>query len=600
MSTFLSPESLDILVSDPKWQNGHIEYKICIRKVTDTDGFISATYRRFSEIYLVFKRLLQLDPDAHLPNLPQKKMIGATDPVFVERRRRELETFFKAVCKNKLLVGDIALLSLVGFSDAKAALAQRSEKETVVTSDSVGCILTWILGDLPTLDTENSILATRQFLRSTKYTLSCILPPLSFGPPRRFYALVKDGKDPYLLSVIPLHPERGLHLNNNKLAARLCGFLLRPLLPSVFTPVEAHADGIRAYLIRKVVKGGSIRDRAYNADWSTESGQKFRGKGKAFSVGYIARVVEAALLMVKAFHSSQMSCPFLSLGKCFDDSNQILFSGVEDIFLGITRYPAVLPPTEHTHVDVLLVGALALEMALGSPLAKQKELGLITAYNDPTEALETDRKSRLKLVNELLETLPSSVPQELVSFLKATFDPTCRVETDVLLQHPFITQRRARTLWMRLGKTKGTPSSVQLKRKEVDMFCEVAGKWHNAVKMASIRFSYEKQSRFLLREIRRKKSNGYHSSASGSYASDDNTPRRTVTSEEVAVEKGEAMEARKTALQPPPGIPAPSAGVTRPSEGPQRSALRAHLPPLPPPPVPLPPPPPPKRVDFVS
>ncbi|RNC59539.1 putative p21-activated kinase 3 [Trypanosoma cruzi] len=88
---------MDIVVCGPRWQDGHMEYKICIRSVTDTDKILSITYRRFSEIYLVFKRMLELNPYPPLPPLPPKKLFGATDPVFVERRRMELEAFFFVV-----------------------------------------------------------------------------------------------------------------------------------------------------------------------------------------------------------------------------------------------------------------------------------------------------------------------------------------------------------------------------------------------------------------------------------------------------------------------------------------------------------------------
>ncbi|EKF32376.1 p21-activated kinase 3, putative [Trypanosoma cruzi marinkellei] len=560
---------MDIVVCDPRWQHGHVEYKICIRSVTDNDKYLSITYRRFSEIYLVFKRMLELNPYPPLPPLPPKKLFGATDPVFVERRRRELEAFFKAICENKSLVSDIAFLSIVGFSGAKAALDQKYEKDHSTTTENIGCLFAWILSDLPTLDREKYLLATRHFLRSTSYILIRVLPSISFGTPRRFYALIKKGDNEYILSVVAAHPERGLNMKENKNFVSFCGLLLHSPLPFVFRPVEVHTDGVCAYVIRKVVKGGSLRDRAYNANWSTDSEKKFRGKGKAFSNNYIARVVEIALLMVKSFHSSQLSCPFLHFGNCFDVSGKILFSGLEDIFLGITRYPAVLPTTEHTHIDVLLVGVLTLEMALGSPLAHMKEIGFTTAYKDPTEVLEMDIDSRLKLIKGLLEALPSSVPRNLVSFLKATFDPTCKVEIDSLLHHPFITKRHSKKHWMLFGITEEATLPIQLKQKEVLLFCDIANNWRKAVRTASTHFGYDKQSLALVQEMRTKKGNGHQFSESRSYFSDGNIFRRTTNSEEVSVEKGKAIKAPKESSQSTCGLFSLLGGETQPSELPE-------------------------------
>ncbi|RNF14302.1 putative p21-activated kinase 3 [Trypanosoma cruzi] len=103
-----------------------------------------------------------------------------------------------------------------------------------------------------------------------------------------------------------------------------------------------------------------------------------------------------------------------------------------------------------------------------------KEIGFTTAYKDPTEVLEVEIDSRLKLIKGLLEAFPSSVPRDLVPFLEPIFDSICKVEIDLLLHHPLFTKRHSKKHWMLFGKTEEAPLPIQIKPKEVELFCEIA------------------------------------------------------------------------------------------------------------------------------
>ncbi|ORC91222.1 putative p21-activated kinase 3 [Trypanosoma theileri] len=594
MSTLLSPESMELSVIDPIWCSNHIEFKICIWNSLAREVPLSSTYRRFSEIYPVFKRLVELQPSPPLPPLPEKKFFGSTDPIFVEKRRREIETFLRAVCRNRFLVHDVAFLSLIGFSDAKAALALEAEKKIGIFKSSKEGLLSYIPFDMPPLNVEELLLVTRQVLRSTNYSSVGVLPPLSFRPPRRVHAIIRDNSEEYILSIIQSHPTRGINLTNNKKAERFCSLVSRPILPCVFSPVDVFTDGIRAYIVRKIIKKGSLRDCLYKATWSTTSEQKFTGSGKPFRSHYISVVVREALIMLKSFHSFNITCTNLNLGKCYDVNGKIMFAGIEDILLGITCFPVVLPGTEYTHMDILLVGLLALEMAMGIPISEEGEMDFVSAFKDPTETVEVDIKSRTKFVTQLLEDMPSFIPKEVVSFLKTVFDPTHTVEVDELLQHPFIVNKKHKVYREedKEGKVKCQP--VELREKESQLFRDVANNWIKVVKAASVRMMYEQESRFFLKEIKHRKgdSRGFlvqDNSSNTCSPQKDLLSRDTLAQNIMTVQNVETrlteLECRTDSLTTTDSVMPP-----RPPQPPPKG-----LPPPPPPPPPkrLPPPPPP-------
>ncbi|KAH9577764.1 Phox homologous domain [Trypanosoma melophagium] len=505
MSTLLSPESMELSVIDPIWCNNHIEYKICIWNGIARELPLSSIYRRFSEIYPVFKRLVELDPTPPLPPLPEKRFFGTSDPIFIEKRRREIENFLRAVCRNRFLVHDVAFLSLISFSDAKVALALEAEKRNGISKSSKEGLLSYITFDLPPLNVGELLLVTRQVLRSTTYSLIGVLPPLSPWSPRRLHAIIRDNSEEYILSIIQSHPSRGTNLTNSKVAERFCGLVSRSLLPCVFSPVAVFTDGIRVYIIRKIIKNGSLRDRLYNATWSTTSAQKFTGKSKPFRSQYISFVARETLVMLKSFHSSNIPCTNLHLGKCYDVDGKILFAGIEDILLGITRFPVVLPGTEFTHLDILLLGLLVLEMAMGRTISEEGETDFVSAFKDPTEAVEIDVKSRNRFVTQMLEDMTSFIPKEILSFLRTIFDPTHTVEIDELLQHPFIVNRKQKVYCGEDSKGNINAQPIQVKEKEVQLFRDVAHNWKKTVKAASVRLVYERESRFHLREMKQRK-----------------------------------------------------------------------------------------------
>lgn len=62
-----------------------------------------ALLRRYSDFDLLREVLVHRWPGVYIPSLPSKKTIGTNDYLFVENRRKALETFLQYMAKKSFL-----------------------------------------------------------------------------------------------------------------------------------------------------------------------------------------------------------------------------------------------------------------------------------------------------------------------------------------------------------------------------------------------------------------------------------------------------------------------------------------------------------------
>lgn len=601
-----------VSITDPIRDDGAVKYKVCIEHPVHSGQTLSHVYRRYSEFETVFRRLVDLKPDPPLPPVPEKKVFGATDPAFVERRRRELENFMHCVCSNRFLVSDLELLTLIGYDLAKNALAletkqsvsparhqsprgARVSKQVLEVPHEDQPTQLWIRPSIVVGD-EANLLAAQQFLRSTSYSLERPLLQISFRPARKTFFLLRDtcGNTNAVLSVVQPVADLSIDIDDGKRVANverllgaLCGSFLAPVLQATFVAG-------RWFVIRSASKHGSLRDKMYNASWSDESIQKFSAKGKPFKKDDIAMYGKQILLAVRTLHDYNIPTP-VHLGNCLLESGGLVtLSDIEDHLFGVCMYPCALPFVDgealpKTHMDILRFGSLLIEMALGSPLTTVREAELVGWLGDPCGV---DDDGVLRSVDELCSSLPKSVPTEIIELVRLIFGPK-KVECKTLLEHSFFQRARFKGDLKKMEAIAFEHVPLKLKRKDVELFVEANAKWLSAVENARSLAARGAEDRQAVRELKRKVRSFTHHSPSkdrGDYSAPSvgqDTPIGNPGSA-APTPLPQSTEV-PSAVAPPP----PAKGAPPPPPPPAKGAP----PPPPPPPkgVPPPPPPPPRK-----
>ncbi|CUG62158.1 PX domain-containing protein kinase, putative [Bodo saltans] len=545
-------------------------------------------------------------------------MFGANDPAFIERRRRELETFVHAVRSNRFLVADLEFLTLIGFDTAKSALALEAKQQSPARQHSPrGARVSKQVvevphEDLPTqlwvrpslqLHDEANLLAAQQFLRSTPYTLDRPLLQISFRPSRKTFFLLKDttGSVDYILSVIQPVGELTIEIGDGKRVANI-ERLLGALSGSFLTPV-AHASIVagRLFIVRKASKRGSLRDRMYDASWSEDCVKKFSSKGKPFKKDEIAMYGKQILCGLRALHDYNIPYP-VHLGNCILESGGLVtLVDIEDHLFGLSMYPCVLPfidgePAARTHLDILRFGALLIEMSLGTPLTTVREAELVgwhgSPYGDDEEALS---------VTALEQSLPKTVPKEVVDVLKVIFSNRV-IDCGTLLDLPYFRAAKMKGELKEMENPAFQHPAMKLKRKDVDLFAESSSKWQTFVDAAKLLASRGAEERQALRELKKKaKGYTYQSPSKG-----EGSPAKGVPSTSPSPPPASALPSIQQAASAPPlpSAPPPPAQGAPPPPPPPPPAKGAPPPPPPPPakgaPPPQPPPPPAKSASAAG
>lgn len=507
-------ETAYVTVPEALWSGNHIEYQISVHSTARGDEQLSSVYRRFREIHPVLEHLKALQPS--LPPVPEKRYFGSTRSTFVEERRKAIERFLTAVVARPAVAEDVSFLALIGFTLAKANKALKNAAlDDDIEGDGGATQTSWVSSSNYVSTMESSTVMAQSFLRSTDFALQRALPDVAFrrtGVSRA--VIVNPTGEKRLLSCYRANTALGVDLSTEKGIRRFRSALERCRCRYVRTPISVAVDSGWVLCVDTIFSKGSFRDKAFDASWDDDAASKFRGKGSPFSVGEIARVARAALLTVRLFHYHNIPCGFLHLGNCYEDRGEICFSGVETTLLGMSRYPVALPRlvdgagevpvSSAPHPDVMAVGLMALEMALGGPLAEGKEEALlgtadITSPGDATFERGADDTLQAKA----LASLPACVPEEVAGFVRrvwATTNTPSSVEAllrDSFLKHAKVVARPS------TGTTQGVEGQLAaLKTSEWRLFVQVADKWELQKERVAARRVRVEEGKDHLRELK--------------------------------------------------------------------------------------------------
>ncbi|RNC48027.1 putative p21-activated kinase 3 [Trypanosoma cruzi] len=99
-----------------------------------------------------------------------------------------------------------------------------------------------------------------------------------------------------------------------------------------------------------------------------------------------------------------------------------------------------------------------------------KEIEFTTSYKGPTEVLEMEIDSRLKLIKGLLEAFPSSVPRDLVSFLKQHLIPFANLKLIYYFIIPSLQRDTPKSIGCYLEKQRKRPYRFSLSQKKLSCF----------------------------------------------------------------------------------------------------------------------------------
>jgi hypothetical protein len=106
------------------WFNSFYTYQIT--SVIDSISF--QVTRRFSDVDWVFKVLQENYKGYIIPLLPEKKLINNTDPLFIEQRRVDIETFLNSIKDHEVLGSSSEFLGFLKVSDEKFQNFKESEQ----------------------------------------------------------------------------------------------------------------------------------------------------------------------------------------------------------------------------------------------------------------------------------------------------------------------------------------------------------------------------------------------------------------------------------------------------------------------------------------
>ena len=622
MTMFFTPESMLVTVVDPIKDDGTYKYKVCIANPSRPNVSLTQIYRRFSDFETVFKRLVDMKPEPPLPPLPEKKLFGSNDPAFVEKRRCEIEFFIRSVIQNRFLLSDVEFLALVGFEQAKDAFAKEmsntrpTRKVGGVELPDESSLAPWYV-PAPHISHDNDYAAAQGFIRGTGYTIQALLPHMSYYHPRKSYALVSDSKGDHMLSIVCFGPN-AVRLDDDKKIGYFTRLLMKNLCaPYLCAPIEVSCDSNRVYVVREVVKYGSLRDRLYDCPPMQPSTRKFKGKPKPFGDADIATYGRQMLLAVKALQTFNLCCPNAHLGNwMLQENGRIELNDIESTLLGVGRYPTSLPwsedgEREKTSIDVLVIGVNLLEMALGAPVSAAREVALLSAQGDPCGVVEVERdEEKAKLaMDAMLDSLPS-IHADLMTIIKYIFHPTHKAEVDVLLKHTYFAKGKFKGSIKDFGAAGYEHPQLKLKNKDIEMFASSAAQWSKWLEVAEEKRLKTLEGKAALKELKKNRGKRVPASSSGSTAAPlqisaapDPAPATPAQIEAPLPSKGVPPPPSK-GVPPPPskGVPPPpSKGVPPPpSKGVPPPPSKGVPPPpskgVPPPPSKGVPPPPSKSV----
>lgn len=433
--THLTPNNLDIRVSDAVIEGGNVSYRISLMHPMRPNVTVAYVMRRFSDLEPIMKRLKDLPATVPpLPPVPEKKFFGNTAPEFVEKRRQDIESFLRAVAYNQDLCSEDDFLKSVGYPPPPAALSAagvdismstglasavgalksskspRSPKGPAPTSvESLMQTTPWLRGPPTHFTAEQDIAAAQGWVRGTPFRLIRALPPLSYRRNCKTNFLLEDPSQPagskeskLILSVYTPDPQLSIAIPDEKKLSYIVRTICTALgssQPNFAAPIVFTADKGRMFVVRKYYQSGSLLDLMFAAGGESlvEATRKYASKPKPFSSDHIAIVGKQLLLVARQCHEFNIPLPNLHIGNIFLDGEKmsldkspIVISDVESSLLGLTNTPVMLPvsgreevDTTATHIDILRIGLILLSLAVGMPLRADVEVQLLRCWGTP-------------------------------------------------------------------------------------------------------------------------------------------------------------------------------------------------------------------------
>lgn len=675
--SYLTPHTMIITITEPLLEEGNVKYRVNTAHPAHHGEILSSVFRRFSEFYPVFKRLVSMNPDPPLPPIPEKRVFGANEPSFIERRRREIEFFVQAVCRNRCLCADLEFLTLVGYDEARTALATESRTGAPPAAQSSSSSsprgagggggmgrggspgggprsptspsgkLNFPSEDVPdasvwlrppiVLREEANILAAQEFLRSTPFLLDTTTSPppvpfqISFRSPRKQILQILEAQtgERHLLYVYEPVNHFSVLTDDKKMKAASRWFLQglsESAAPFVAPALEFRMEMSRVFVIRKISKYGSLRDRLFSAPWGQPSHKKFRQKSEAFPVEKIGLYAKQILVTMRALHEFNISCASLHLGNLLlmsQKTGHLQWSELESALLGTTYAPPALPfdaqlgePVPRLPLDFLRFVVCLVEMSVGAPLTLEREHFLLASCGDPlglspdSEDAGVDYEERtLEKRKQLMTSLPPLPPLVADVVRHILQHPTGQIDYDVLLKMPLFTNKNlsfstADPAIAALKNPAYVHPALSLKRKEVELFQEAEDRWKEVCTLEEERKRKWLDDKQRVKELRRSsKSKGAGAGVTGSASSPPPSHRPSAVSLD-APPPAPVVAPSPSPSAPPPPPPAPAAtGNKVPPPPPPPPPGKGGVPPPPPPPPPgngagkapppAPPPPPP-------
>ena len=573
MSVPTFPAQLVLTIPDVANLNGVNNYKIVALNPQNPEIALWYVFRPYYQIDAVIRKLAQLKPDPPLPKLPpmEKKSKGFFGSLFgssswkdfdepsslsLEGRRQLLERCVQMASMNKILVADDDFLRLVGFNNKTGIPANSpamdvienvsyiEEPRTDSTSGKMHDIEVsehdahWLRYKSVSLKEEENTRAAYSFIRSTNYRILSVLPPLAYHRPGKTNLLVTDEKSSLLLSVYRVSHELSKKLEQEKPLSHFIRLLDSLNTQDFLVPLTVRFEAGYVFVVRNVVKGGSLNDKLYGAQHLQleHRDKKYANpklKPKPFSTTRIAKYGYQIARLIQRCHEYNIALSNLSLGNFLvtgKDENVLKLTDIESVILHTSPSPVVLPYSESpsdavTHIDILRFGICLIEMALGLKLSHSVESALLqvngktwmpnfdgppadTEEDDEEHRTENDLTSQAELRNiygpaKVLLLLPQPLPAPgkdegggLRDVIIRIFTPRAKVEPEALLGHSYFSSASK--------KCDGDNTEMKLKKKDLEFFYEAREHWAHTMSAWIEQVEREKEARRAARELRQK------------------------------------------------------------------------------------------------
>ena len=208
------------------------------------------------------------------------------------------------VKRDKFLTRMPEFRALIGYRELEARVAEQSRTRQQTQQEVAKPARHYDPGTHPgypvPMNEDADLTILQRYLRSSGYSLVKQCQRLTLQPTKsRFLVKHDETGEQYLMSVGKLRPQ-GMALTTDKQRKRFISFLTGLNVPSKATDtpspfihkaVSADFDlnSQRSFVVREIVKNGSLRDVMYNkAEWNERFDAKYKKKASPLKVSDIA------------------------------------------------------------------------------------------------------------------------------------------------------------------------------------------------------------------------------------------------------------------------------------------------------------------------